>query len=265
MGEKLGQHFLRNKAAIKKIVQALNLQSGDTIIEIGSGHGELTQEIKNQRLKIKIIGIEKDKKLAEALRNKLGNEAKVLIGDALKILPLIATRNLKTTNYKVAGNIPYYITGKLLRILSELKNKPALCVFMFQKEVAERIAAKSPKMNRLAAITQFWAKPEIIAQVPKENFSPQPKVDSAVVKLIIKSQMSNINEKNYYDTTRILFQQPRKTILNNLVSKTKPQASNAKKEEIADKLNKIGINPADRPQNLNIEDIIKISKILRWP
>ena len=264
-----GQHFLVNQSVIKKIAETLALQKGDTVIEIGAGHGELSSELVNwligENSDGKLILIEKDDALAEILRKNYGEDKKIEIinGDVLKILPeLIHQLTNQQINYKLAGNIPYYITGKLLRLISELENKPSRCVFTLQKEVAERLAEKPPRMNRLAASVQFWAKPEIIEYVSRNDFKPAPEVDSAIVKLVsgIRYQVSgSITPEQYYRAVRMLFQQPRKTILNNLADGAPKKPKNL----IAQELEKIGINPADRPQNLSIEDIIAISRIVQ--
>jgi 16S rRNA (adenine1518-N6/adenine1519-N6)-dimethyltransferase len=294
---RLGQHFLKNKAAIKKIVAALSLQPRDLIIEIGAGHGELTLPLAVACKKIgcKILAIEKDKALAEDLEKiilnlKLSGVVKIFPGDALRVLPNISKENL---SQKIVGNIPYYITGRLLRIIGELKTKPELCVLMLQKEVARRIAARPPQMNRLAAVVQFWAKPEILFHLSKKEFTPPPEVDAAVIKLLtrpikkrrgifttIKTQLgynhskssagpaaggakgaaAAVSSKKYHETVRVLFSQPRKTILNNLVQKNSAKIS-PNKAEIAEKLRKNGVNPGGRPQNLDIEDIIKVSRL----
>jgi len=287
---RLGQHFLKNKSAIKKIVAALDAQDSDIVIEIGPGHGELTQEIinyqlsifKNDKSGIKIIAIEKDKNLAEELaRNfqcsifnfqedasRVLSENFILFNDdALKILaPLVEFLNLKIENLKlkIVGNIPYYITGHLLRILSEIKNKPAVSIFTIQKEVAERIVARPPRMNRLAAITQFWAEPKILFRLSPDDFSPPPEVNSAVIKLEARNTYHEAQgTQNYYKTVKILFAQPRKTILNNLAAGTKNHESKIMnqnlREEISKKLLDIGIKSGDRPQDLGVGDIIKIA------
>ena len=266
---KLGQHFLINKKKIKKIIEALELKKGDTIIEIGPGHGELTEKLKVKSLKLKVIAIEKDKKLAGAIRNlieiqKLRNYVEIIEGDALKILlKLTKSYKLKTKSYKIVGNIPYYITGRLLRILSELENKPSLIVLTVQKEVAERLIAQPPKMNLLAASVQFWAKPEIIGYISKKDFRPAPKVDSAIIKL--EADRCGLKQ-NYYRLIKILFKQPRKTILNNILEAEKRGFMRIieadKRGFLTKKLHKIGINPQDRPQNLTIKQIIKLSSIL---
>ena len=312
----LGQHFLKNKKKIKKIVDALELKTGDVVIEIGPGHGELTDELKVKSLKLKVIAIEKDFKFVEVLQKKFGGDKDIEIihGDALKIISEI-TNNLQltTNNYKIVGNIPYYITGYLLRILGELKHKPLLIILTIQKEVAERICALKPThsrgrvrmsrprykhrgseryshaMNLLAASVQFWAEPEIIGYISKKDFSPAPKVDSAIIKLrtmdyglqptadSLQLTAKNsgrkplaVSSEQYYKLIHILFKQPRKTILNNLVSSIKYQVSSIKyqalsekerkqkREEIIQNLQKININPQDRPQNLSLTDLMRL-------
>ncbi len=183
---RLGQHFLKNKSAIKRIVAGLDFYPGDTILEIGAGHGELTTELRVTNSELKIIAAEKDGELVNLLRVKFAQDKnmEIIEGDILKILPDIAgALGRKIENYKIVGNIPYYITGKLLRIVGELENKPSICVLTLQKEVAERIAAAPPKMNRLAASIQFWAKPEILERLSRKDFEPAPEVESAILKL----------------------------------------------------------------------------------
>ncbi|MDP1538977.1 MAG: 16S rRNA (adenine(1518)-N(6)/adenine(1519)-N(6))-dimethyltransferase RsmA [bacterium] len=281
MSKYFGQHFLKNKNKIKKIIEALDLKSGDKVIEIGPGHGELTfaviKKLSNLVIKnFKIIAIEKDKKLADILKKSIetkwkfnGNSIEIIQGDVLKILPNLITQlpNYPITNYKIIGNIPYYITGYLLRVLAELERKPSLIVLTIQKEVAQRIIAESPRMNLLAASVQFWAEPEIIGYISKKDFRPVPKVDSAIIKLIPFIETitrDSIEKEKYYRFTKILFRQPRKTILNNLINaelRRNLRGTTQKKEEVIQKLHQIGINPSDRPQNLNIEQILKLSTL----
>ena len=264
--ERLGQHFLKNPAVLKKIANALDAQSGETIIEIGAGHGELTEKIKNQISNIKIIAIEKDPSLIPVLRNKF-SEAKsveIIEGDVLKLLPELCSM-FHVSGFKIVGNIPYYLTGYLLRILGELERKPRRSVFTIQKEVALRIVAAPPKMNKLAASVQFWAEPNIVGFVPKSDFHPAPKVDSAIVRLETGNREQGTNDaENYYRAVQALFRQPRKTILNNLLD-TEKQSENyirgSAKEKIVKKLARLGINPENRPQDLSVENIIAIASI----
>lgn len=260
MSQRLGQHFLKNKEKIRKIAGSLDLEEGDFLVEIGPGHGELTEELKNPGMPgIKLIAIEKDLVLAQVLQEKMKSDGFELVqGDALKILPEIpATYNLKPGSYKMTGNIPYYITGYLLRTIGEMVSKPKLIVFTVQKEVAERVCAEPPKMNLLAASVGFWAEPEIVGYISKKDFSPQPKVDSAIIRLTVKELQTEDN-RNYYSFLRMLFKQPRKTILNNLADGLK-----LKKDYLTERLGKLGINPLDRPQNFSVQDILKLSRELK--
>ncbi len=248
MGQRLGQHFLTDKITLKKIAELLNIEKGDTIVEIGPGHGELTFEIKDNS--IKIIAIEKDKKLAENLELRvkdLGLEnIEIIHGDALKEI-----KNQKIIgNLKIVGNIPYYITGYLLRTMGELEKKPSLIVLTIQKEVALRICAKPGEMNLLAASIQFWAEPTLEMIIKRGLFSPPPKVDSAVIKLSVLPTKSKEESKKYYELIKKVFAQPRKTILNNL-----SHGFDMTKDEVSEKLERAGIKPGYRPQNLTINKI----------
>ncbi len=251
--KRLGQHFLINQEAIEEIVSALDLKEGEAVVEVGPGHGELTKElIKHQ---IKLIAIEKDKRLAKELRKKIKDEnlnIKIIEGDILKVLP-----QLKIKNYKLVGNIPYYLTGYLLRVISELKNKPNLIVFTIQKEVAERVAARKGEMNLLAASVQVWAEPEIIKILPPTYFSPPPKVKSAIIKLTPRKFLGSAQDKNYFKFIKILFKQPRKTILNNLVD-----GLNKDKVELASELMALNISEKDRPQDLDLKTINRLVSCL---
>lgn len=269
--QKLGQHFLINKTKLQKIAEVLDLKSGDAVIEIGPGHGELTKTIIKRLSDLvienyRVIAIEKDRELARNLRSqihdlKLDKKIEITEGDVLKILPQLITQlpNYPIVNYKIVGNIPYYITGYLLRILSELEIKPLFIALTIQKEVAERVCAQPPKMNLLAASVQFWAEPKIIDYIPKTDFQPQPKIDSAIIKLLprIRADKTRINAEKYYEFIKIIFKQPRKTILNNLREVSQP------KEEIIKILETLKINPGDRPQNLAIEKIKELAEKLK--
>ncbi len=194
----------------------------------------------------------------------------IIEGDALKLLPEIVAQLPREARYKIVGNIPYYITGKLLRVVSELEYAPERVIVLIQEEVAERICAAPPAMNRLAASVQFWADATIIARVPRNDFSPPPKVDSAVIVLknnflaknavrdrkIKASVQHAIEPTRYYKTVRAIFAQPRKTLLNNL---SVIAGKGVTKEHIITHLQKIGIDPAARPQDLSIEQIIAIA------
>jgi len=205
----------------------------------------------------------------------------IVSGDVLAILPQLS-RQLKNKKWKLAGNIPYYLTGYLLRQIGELEKKPSLVVLTVQREVAERTCAKPPRMNLLAASVQFWGKPKIAGFISKKSFQPQPKVDSAILKITPSSEprysvsrgmegekgkkaanKRGANKRlgggeaatSYYRFIKILFAQPRKTVLNNLA-----QGLGRPKDQIQTALSAAKINPHWRPQDL---EVAKIRKIIR--
>lgn len=257
MGRRLGQYFLTDQITLKKIVGLLNIDRNDTVIEIGPGHGELTDELRIKNKELRIIAIEKDEKLVQFLQQKFAADKNIEIihGDALKILPsIIRNSPFVIQNYKIIGNIPYYITGYLLRVVSELEKKPSLIVLTIQKEVAERICAGPPQMNLLAASIQVWAEPKIEMIIKRGLFSPPPKVDSAVIRLVTKEP--TIEGEIYYPFIKALFKQPRKTILNNISS-----GLNKPKIEVEKILNQNKISYSLRPQALNISQITSLARV----
>ncbi|MDO8557139.1 MAG: 16S rRNA (adenine(1518)-N(6)/adenine(1519)-N(6))-dimethyltransferase RsmA [Candidatus Jorgensenbacteria bacterium] len=253
--KRYGQNFLKNPEKIRHIVESLDIQPGDIVVEIGPGHGELTERIMNYE--VRIMGVEKDMRLAAELKKRFqkNRNIEIVCGDALKVLPkIISDYSLQTTHYKLVGNIPYYITGHLLRILGELPKKPSVIVLTVQKEVAERLAAHPPKMNLLAASVQVWAEPKIIEIIPRSDFSPQPKVDSAIIKLVMLPKDKSIITESYYPFIRALFKQPRKTVLNNLKTLEIPQ------ETLLGLLKQYGVDPHSRPQDLGVQIIKNLAR-----
>lgn len=261
MGQKLGQHFLISDHVLQKIAQAVEIKNGDFIIEVGPGHGELTHKILEGEVDIKLVLVEKDPEFVRLLESKFADDArvKVLTHDARKFFTdkniSLLTRGKK---YKVVGNIPYYLTGYLLRLLGDLDHQPNITVLTIQKEVGERIAAEAPYLNKLAASVRFWAKSEFLFGISRKDFSPIPKVDSATIKLQQRklSPRERLFKKQYFKLISIIFAQPRKTILNNLVSGTKKS-----REEIFLLLNKKSISPELRPQNLTSSQIFELAKV----
>lgn len=292
MGQRLGQHFLINADKLKKVADALEIQRGDVVIEIGPGHGELTQYLLEAGARV--IALERDTALIEPLKKKFGGAGKsgdfqIIEGNALETLPIIvdalsegrlcldemqgadeacdrdvesllrerkrggnaADRQTVAPLFKIAGNIPYYITGYLLRVMEELEHKPTRVVLTIQKEVAERICADAPRMNLLAASVRFWADPKIVDIVPKKDFNPPPKVDSATIRLDVRPT-EEMEGDAYYAYIKKIFTQPRKTIANNLAGKE------GDKDAIADMLKRAGIDAQKRPHNLSMEDIYRL-------
>ncbi len=218
--KKLGQIFLKNQKIVEEIIKTLNPQTDELIIEIGPGKGILTEPlIKSGAM---IMAVEKDKSLCDFLKEKFSSSKNLSIINQ-DIRDFLKSRKfkeiIKNKDYKIVGNIPYYLTSYLLRLLMELKEKPKTIVVMVQKEVAQRIIAQPPKMNLLAVLIQFYFKPSLIKIVKKGNFLPIPKVDSAIIKLEPYYNEYNTNpffERKFIKIVKTGFSHPRKTLGNNL-------------------------------------------------
>lgn len=256
--KQLGQVFLKNRAIIPKIIKAAELKPSDLVLEIGPGTGVLTEAILKTRAKT--IAIEKDPSLAAVLREKFKNSQNLTIIQADIRDFLKNTENSKLDiEYKIIGNIPYYLTSHLLRLIFELTKKPKIIVLMVQKEVSQRILAKPPKMNLLAVSVQLFSKPEIIAYAPKSDFWPQPKVNSALVKFtpFIQPLIPNKHQLCFFRTVKAGFSHPRKLLINNL-----SQELHCSKDQLQGIFKKLDLPLNVRPQNLALENWLNLAKHL---
>jgi 16S rRNA (adenine1518-N6/adenine1519-N6)-dimethyltransferase len=254
MPQPLGQHFLKAPLLLARIAEAVSPAENDHIIEIGPGHGELTDAILHLYEKrgisdFSITLIEKDMELAPALKEKYAENKyiNVIEGDVRKELTSLVPKN---GHYKIVGNIPYYLTGYLVRIISELENKPAQTVLTIQKEVAERICSTT----LLGTMTRFWATPSIVAVLPKKLFSPPPKVDSATLLLETKKDVRHGEAEQFFAFVKMLFKQPRKTAANNL-----SKGYDISKEDIYTLFKKYDLSPTVRPHELPFNTIEALS------
>ena len=212
----MGQNFLMPGKIADDIINALSIRGNDCVVEVGPGLGQLTFKLADKAGKV--VAVEKDKNLSKILREIIKNSGveniEVIEGDILKFN--FESKNLKPS-YKLVGNIPYYLTSFLIRKLLELELGPSVIVLMVQKEVAQRICAKPPKMSILSCAVQFYGKPEIIDYISKNNFYPKPRVDSAVLKIIPSVRHLKVDNINFFfKIVKLGFRQPRKQILNNL-------------------------------------------------
>ena len=238
----LGQNFLINPGVLDKIVTAAELDKNDIVIEIGPGKGVLTEKLAKEAGQV--IAVEKDRRLIEELKEKFKNANVEIIEE--DILKLDIGKLLENSRYKVIGNIPYYITSHLLKTIFEKWPIPDFILLMVQKEVAQRITAKPPRMNLLALSIQFYAELKIVSYVSRGSFRPMPKVDSAIIKLTPRRQ------------PRIKDREPRdmffKLIKTAFAGKRK-QLKNTLGLEV---LEKADIKPKARPEELSMDDWISI-------
>lgn len=261
MGQRLGQHFLKDQSVLRDVAKALEIKPGDFVIEIGPGHGELTGYLLASGAHV--VAIEKDFRLAPQLKEHFlpptfrKGSLEVIEGDALEeIERLLFLQDLNKKDYKCAGNIPYYITGHLLRIIGNLPHRPKRTVFTIQKEVAQRVCSQKGNMNLIAACVQAWAKPLLVRSIRPGSFSPPPKVDSAILLLFAEDvlEFEGVSFRQYCDIARIIFKQPRKTIMNNLL------AGGLERSLVLRAFDEKGIKHNARPATLGVDDIVHISR-----
>ena len=250
ISKKLGQVFLRDKNILRNIVEAGKLNKNDVVLEIGAGFGNLTEKLV-EKVK-KVFAVEKDRRLCQFLREKFKKRkgVKIIEGDIRDCLETLS-KNLK--DYKILGNIPYYLTSNLLERIFKLKNQPKLIVFMVQKEVAKRIVASPPEMNRLAILVQFFARAEIFHYVSKNCFFPKPKVDSAILRIFPKKPLFE-NEEVFFKVVKAGFSHPRKKILKNL-----SKGLCLEKEVVKRVLKICKIKEEERAERLSLKDWINLT------
>ncbi|MFA5792009.1 MAG: 16S rRNA (adenine(1518)-N(6)/adenine(1519)-N(6))-dimethyltransferase RsmA [Candidatus Paceibacterota bacterium] len=186
----LGQNFLKSILALRKIIETGEIKPDDIILEIGPGKGALTEKLLEKAGLV--VAVEKDRELFQFLKIKFAEKikSKSLLLIQEDILEFQIT-NYELRNYKIIANIPYNITGVILKKFLTEKNQPESMVLMVQHEVARRIVAHDKKESILSISVKAYGKPKMIMKVPARYFSPAPKVDSAIISI------KNISRKNF--------------------------------------------------------------------
>ena len=241
----LGQNFLVSRSARNALAHAAEITSQDTVIEIGAGLGAITQEI--ARRAKKVIAIERDEKLCAALTDLFAETRNVKIACA-DALALLAAHPSLLTGAVVVGNIPYKITGPLLRVLVDADPPPDRIVVMVQKEVANRIVAKPPHMNLLGLAIQHAANATRRALVEAKAFWPAPRVASAVITLEPISH-DRSRDQALFVVAKATFGQPRKQLLGSLA-----KALHKNRTELQKVLAICNIQSTQRPQELSLNN-----------
>ena len=250
----LGQHFILSKKSLAKMITAAEIKKNDTIIEIGPGLGTLTQEL--AKTGAKIIAIEKDLKMISILKETQADyqNIKIIQADARK-LSILRIDSLK--RYKIVANLPYNAATFLIRQWLESKNPPELMILIIQKEVAQRITAKSPYSNLLAISVQFYADVKIINYVKKESFWPKPKVNAAIIKIVPKKMTilrAIANRQSFFKVVKAGFSQPRKQLAGNLLKRLK-----LPRERLMEIFRNSNILSTARAENLSLDEWQKLA------
>ncbi len=260
----LGQHFLVDNTVLETIISASELSPSDVVVEVGPGLGILTEELVKRVGRT--IAVEIDTRLATALNERFPDTVNLTVVNAdmldLDPLELIADR-LKdrgpSPSYKVIANLPYYVALPILRHFLEASLKPALIVVMVQKEVAENIVAEPGALSLLGVSVQLYGKPTIMGYVPAQSFYPQPKVDSAILRIDVYPEpaVAVKDVAGFFEVVKAGFSAPRKQIRNSLALGLELNAV-----EVLNILTQAGVDPHRRPQTLSLEEWAALHSIM---
>ncbi len=246
--KRFGQNFLQDQSIIRNIIECINPQPEQNFIEIGPGLAALTKPLIEKLSHLEVIELDRD--IVNFLQETFTpQQLTIHQGDALKF-----DFTLNNKPIRVVGNLPYNISTPIMFYLSQFPNIQNM-VFMLQKEVVERICAKPNNRDygKLTIILQYKYKCRYLLDVPPESFYPAPKVDSAIVSLTPRTDYDwhQVDETNLNQVVSKAFSQRRKTISNSL-----------KGLFSSEQLIEAGIDPLLRPENIELEKYISLSKLI---
>ena len=244
----LGQNFLIDRSVAREMVEALEIKNGDEIVEIGPGHGALTEVLaeKVRDTDSLVRAVEIDERFFEKLMSLYAAEKniKLVKQDILTWLPTFFTDK----ELKVIGSLPYYITSPIIHSIIKMQKRPSICVVLVQKEVAERIKSKAPDSSYMSCFVQTFFDVDYLGKVPRNRFKPEPAVDGGIIKM--KRRDGDVTAefiKRYEGFLHRAFSSPRKMV-NKVFTQTE--------------LAKGGIEPTLRAQNLDADQWLKFYQTL---
>jgi len=255
-----GQNFLVSDEVLDDIVTSSKIVKQDMVLEVGPGLGALTQRlVDNAR---QVVALEIDKNFQEVLHKlvKINKNLEIIWQDILSLTDKNWQDILdkyKASDYKIVANIPYYLTGKFIQKFVLAANKPSSMTLMVQKEVADRVTDKK-KQSLLSLAVAFYAKSQLVRVVTKDNFYPQPKVDSAILYIYdIKAWKYEVSEKKTWQIVKRGFAFKRKKLFNNLLTDY-----NIEKEKLNTIFSRLHLDMNIRAEKLKPEDWLNIVKYL---
>ena len=263
--KKYGQNFLIDTHVLDKIIRAAEISSDDFVLEIGPGIGTMTQYLAEAAREVAVVEI--DDKLIPILEETLKEYENVTIihGDILKvdIEGLVQEKN-QGRPVKVVANLPYYITTPIIMGLLEGSAPVDSITVMVQKEVADRmkVGPGTKDYGALSLAVQYYARPEIVANVPPNCFIPRPKVGSAVIRLTRhQTPPVQVQDEDFlFRIIRASFNQRRKTLVNSLNNSPELQLT---KEQVTKALEQMGLPAAVRGETLTLEQFAELTELLQ--
>lgn len=247
-----GQNFLVDRAVLRRIVEAADIQPADQVLEVGAGTGVLTRELAKRARRVVAVELERDMLALLAETTREFRNVEVVVANLLVLDPVEVFDH---EPYKLVANLPYYITAATFRHFLESANPPRLLVVMVQYEVAQRIVAGPGDLSLLGVSVQFYGKPEIIARVPARAFYPAPKVDSAILRVDVHPRVPLTHEEreSFFHLVHAGFAERRKQIHNSLAHQL-----HQNDEEVRSQLLAAGIEPSRRAETLSIEEWLRL-------
>jgi 16S rRNA (adenine1518-N6/adenine1519-N6)-dimethyltransferase len=256
---KLGQNFLHDQAAIRRIVSALGDCAQLTVVEIGPGRAAVTRTLLPAAARV--VAVEVDPELVSRLHSEFPADKLTVVHQDVLAFDFAAAANEAGHSLAVIGNLPYYITSPILLHLAESHAALDRAVLMMQREVADRVAAApgSRDYGLLSITAQMYGPVERLFTLPPEAFSPPPEVHSTVIRWRFAPRFTElgVEEASFLDLVRKSFAQKRKTLANNL------RASGLNPEQIATALELAGIDAQARAEAVSIETFADLWKALR--
>ena len=262
--KRFGQNFLIDTRVLDRIIEASEITKDDFVLEIGPGIGTMTQYLADAAREVTAVEI--DDALIPILQDTLKewDNVSVIHGDILKTdIRKIADEKNQGRPIKVVANLPYYITTPIIMGLFESHVPVDSITVMVQKEVADRMQTGpgSKDYGALSLAVQYYAKPEIVANVPPNCFMPRPKVGSAVIRLTrhAETPVQVDDEKLLFQIIRASFNQRRKTLANGLKNY---EGLSFEKETIEAAIAECGFSPSVRGEALSLEEFAKLANVL---
>jgi 16S rRNA (adenine1518-N6/adenine1519-N6)-dimethyltransferase len=253
--QSLGQNFLFDDNILARIVEAAEIAPEDAVLEIGAGVGTLTHHL--ARAAGRVVAVELDDRLIPLLQREIARYDNVTVvhGDILALSP---DDWFGDGAYKVVANVPYYITGAILKHLLGGRSKPRVVVMTVQKEVAQRVTAGPGEMSLLAVSVQFYGEPRLVSDIKAGAFWPRPEVNSAILRIDLydEPRLPLAEEAAFFRVVKAGFAQKRKQLQKNLRSLGLPR------DEIDAALARAGIAGTRRAETLSVEEWVRLYGVL---
>lgn len=251
----LGQNFMVQPGALRRMAEAADLSPADAVLEIGAGLGALTDELAGRARRV--VALEIDERFLDHLRARYAGRpgVEVVAGDVLE-QDIPSLMGPDAARYKAVANVPYYITSAILRHLLESDAPPVLTVLTVQSEVADRVTAEPGDMSLLAVSVQFYGQPELVTRLSAANFYPQPEVGSAILRIMPHPAgplLPAADAPGFFRVVRAGFSQPRKQVKNSLQA-----GLSAPQEAVLGWLAAAGIDPRRRAETLSVAEWIAL-------